>query len=57
MPTTRPSDQGDDKSQWWKDASPEQMEGDVPEGPTANNKGKSGKNTFDQEMEPVKHPT
>jgi hypothetical protein len=56
MPTTRPSDKGHDNSQWWKDASPEQQEGEITPGPTANNKDASGKNKFDQEQEPVKHP-
>jgi hypothetical protein len=55
MPTTRPSDKGQDRSQWWKDQ--QEQEGEIPEGPTANNKDASGKNKFDEEMEPVKHPT
>ena len=56
MPATRPSDKGHDNSQWWKDAPPEQQEGEITPGPTANNKDASGKNKFDQEQEPVKHP-
>ena len=56
MPSTRPSDTGKDKSQWWKDESGPELKGEIPEGPTANNKDASGKNKFDEEMEPVKHP-
>lgn len=56
MPTTRPSDRGHDHSQWWKDETPEQERGEIPEGPTANNKDGAGKNKFDQEQEPVEHP-
>jgi hypothetical protein len=55
MPSTRPSDEGQDKSQWWKDEP--LPEGDVPEGPTANNKDAQGKNKFNQEQHPVKRPT
>ena len=55
MPVTRPADKADDQSQWWKD---EPMpEGDVPEGPAANNKDGQGKNKFDQEQHPVRRPT
>jgi hypothetical protein len=57
MPTTRPSEKGKDRAQWWKDAPPEQQEGEIKPGPTAYNKDASGKNKFDQEQEPVKHPT
>lgn len=57
MPTTRPSDKGEDDGQWWKDQPVEEQRGTIPEGPTANNKDGSGKNKFDQEMEPVKHPS
>jgi hypothetical protein len=56
MSTTRPTDKGQDNSQWWKDSSPEQQEGEIPEGPDANNKQGAGKNKFDQEQETVKHP-
>ena len=56
MSTTRPSDRGQDRSQWWKDETPEQQEGEITPGPTANNKDASGMNKFDQEQEPVKHP-
>jgi hypothetical protein len=55
MPTTRPSDEGKDKAQWWKDAPQEQ--GEIPEGPTANNKDASGLNKFDEEQHEVRHPT
>ena len=57
MPTTRPSDKNQENAQWWKDAPEELEEGEIPEGPTAFNKDASGKNKFDQEQEPVKHPT
>ncbi len=57
MPTTRPTDKGEDRSQWWKDESPEQVEGEITPGPTAFNKDNAGKNKFDQEQEPIKHPT
>jgi hypothetical protein len=56
MPPRRPSDKGNDDAQWWKNATPEQMEGDLKEGPAANNKDAAGRNKFDQEQEPVKHP-
>jgi hypothetical protein len=56
MPTTRPSDKGEDKAQWWKEESPEQIEGEEKVGPSAYNKQKAGKNKFDEEMETVKHP-
>jgi hypothetical protein len=55
MPTTRPSDEAKDTSQWWKDAPPER--GEIPEGPTANNKDNAGKNKFKEEQNPVRHPT
>jgi hypothetical protein len=55
MPTTRPSDKNKDNAEWWKDTGDE--EGEIPEGPTANNKDASGKNKFDQEQHPVKYPT
>jgi len=57
MPTTRPTDKGKDHSQWWKDAPPELEEGDIPADQTAGNKDNAGKRKFDQEQEPVKHPT
>jgi hypothetical protein len=57
MPATRPSDKGKDSSQWWKDAPEEDFEGEIPDGPTANNKDASGKNKFDEEQLPVKFPT
>lgn len=57
MPVTRPSDKGQDRSQWWKDETDEQLEGEIPEGPTANNKDASGKNKFNEEQHPVKRPT
>lgn len=56
MPTTRPSDKGKDNAQWWKDSTPEQQEGDIPQGPSDFNKDASGKNKYDQEQEPTKHP-
>jgi hypothetical protein len=57
MPTTRPSDKDHENAQWWKEAPDELEEGEIPDGPTAFNKDGSGKNKFDQEQEPVKHPT
>jgi hypothetical protein len=55
MPTTRPSDQGKDKAQWWKDQ-PE-LEGEIPEGPTAHNEDASDKTKFEEEQNPIRHPT
>jgi len=57
MPEARPSDQGKDKAQWWKNASPDQMEGEDGPGPAAYNNQNAGKNKYDEEMEPTKHPT
>ena len=54
MPVTRPSDGGKDNAQWWKD---EQLpEGEIPEGPAANNHDNAGKNKFKEEQNPVRHP-
>jgi hypothetical protein len=55
MPVTRPSDKSKDSAQWWKDE-PEQP-GEIPEGPTANNKDGAGKNNYDEEMHPTRRPT
>jgi hypothetical protein len=54
MPITRPQEKGKDNAQWWKDA-PED-EGEIPEGPAANNKDNAGKNKFEQEQMPVRKP-
>lgn len=56
MPTTRPSDKGHDNAQWWKDESPEQREGSIPEGPTADDKQGAARNKFKEEQEPLQHP-
>ncbi len=57
MPTTRPSDKNQDKAQWWKQETEEQIDSEAPSGSTSTNKAEAGKKKFDQEMEPVKHPT
>jgi hypothetical protein len=54
MPTTRPDDKGKDRSDWWRGTPP--PEGDIPEGPAANNKDNAGKNKFEEEQLPTRHP-
>ena len=55
MTVTRPRDKNKDRAQWWKDQPP--PKGEIPDGPTANNQDNAGKKKFDEEMEPIKHPT
>jgi hypothetical protein len=54
MPTTRPIDKGQDHSQWWKEQ--DLPEGEIPAGPAANNHDNAGKNKFEEEQHPVRHP-
>jgi hypothetical protein len=55
MPTTRPEDKGQDRADLWRGTQP--PEGEIPEGPAANNKDNAGKNKYKQEQNPTRHPT
>ena len=56
MPTTRPSDKNQDRSQWWKDEQQPETEGEKPRGPGDDN-AIAGKTKFDEEQHPIRNPT
>jgi hypothetical protein len=62
MPITRPSDKNKDNADWWRDMPDAELEGEIqrgeiPDGPTANNKQGAGQNKYDEEMKPTRNPT
>ncbi|HEX6506287.1 MAG TPA: hypothetical protein VF221_01525 [Chloroflexota bacterium] len=57
MPVTRPSDEGKDRSQWWKHQPTEIIEEEVHEGPTTDNDGTVRRRKFEEEQHPVQRPT
>jgi len=58
MPATRPSDEGKDRSQWWKDTPIEDEQEHIPDPRnTPDVSGEMRKEKFNEEQFPYKRPS